>query len=98
VYDEILGIVILQKFLHLLPIVNVVIVATFPPNNVVGANPRVIEFNYEFEFEPLADVSARSINLVIWNFSNPLVTFCPLHLHATSASIFICFPFAEKIW
>ena len=98
VQDEFLSVIILEEFLYLLTIVDMVVVTTFPPYDLVFANPSVIKFNHKFEFKSLAGISACSIYLSVWYFCLPIVTFHPLHLHATFASIFFCFPFAQEIW
>lgn len=69
--------------------------ATFPSYDVVSMVLGVIKLDHEFKFESLAWVGT---DLMVWNLSDPLVAICPLHLHATSAAIFVWVPFAKVVW
>jgi len=68
---------------------------TFPFYYIIGLLMSIIELNHKFKFESLAWFI---IDQHIWYLCYPLVTICPFHLHATSATVFIGIPFAEKIW
>jgi len=69
--------------------------ATLPSYDVVGMFLGVIKLDHEFKLEFLAWVGT---DLMVWNLSDPLVAICPLHLHATSAAVFLWVPFTKVVW
>jgi len=69
--------------------------ATLPSYDVVGMFLGIVKLDHEFKLEFLAWVGT---DFVVWNLSDPLVTICPLHLHATSAAVFLWVPFAKVVW
>jgi len=95
IHYEVLSVIFREELLNVKSIKVVVDVTTFPSYDIVSLLFGVIELNHKLKFESFAWIS---VDQFVWDLCNPLVTICPLHLHATSAAVFVWIPFAEVIW